>query len=1289
MATINGTAGNDTLAGTSGNDTINALDGNDIVLGASGGDDVVHGGAGFDSIEFRTAATSALIVNYAAATITGGGSGTISFTSIERVVAGNFNDVLDGTTGGQNLTGQAGNDTLWGAAGVDTLWGGSGNDAFIFRETGSANADGIRDFSAASDKLWLDRSAMAALGVDGNFAAGDERFAANSTGTAQDASDRVIFQTGTGQVWYDADGSGAGARQLIATLQSGATLSATNIVVVGDPAPGVVTGTEGDDSLVGSAGNDTINGLGGNDTLDGLAGDDLLFGGDGNDVLHDSDNFDDPGNDTLDGGLGDDTYDLRGNAFQDNNPTLVDAGGIDTVLSNRDFVLPDGFENLELFEGAFGTGNALNNVITTHTNEPGTYVVDGADGNDTLIGGADQDFFGFLTAGSGDYGDDVVDGGDHFDSIFLTGAHSAVLVDMRAGILTGGGIGGSGSVSYSNVESIQTGSFDDRLIAHDGVTWVDPDGVHFGGPSLFADAGNDTLIGGAANDHLQGAAGNDMLSGRADIDVLIGGAGNDGFVFDVAPGAANADHIRDFVSASDEIHLDNSTHAGLGEAGTFGDGDPRFAANATGTPPGSATRVIYDTSTGELWYDSDGTGSSAAQLIATLDGAPALAATDIVVVGPDQGVMGTTGDDSLAGTPGNDTIHGFGGNDTIDGLGGTDLLFGGSGDDAIHGGTANDDLIGEEGNDLLSGGAGNDFLRSDMGNDRFLFDVAPGASNSDLLHDFDPEFDKIVLDGAVHAGIGQSGNFAPDDERFAANTSGSAQDASDRVIYNTANGDLWYDADGNGAGAAQLIGRVREVTTLSAANIEVINGSSGQVINGTAGNDSLAGGEGNDTISGLDGQDTITGLGGDDSLSGGAGFDHFEMALGSGGSYGSDSIDGGADFDTLSFEPHAQSALVVDLTTGTVSGGGAGGSGSATLAGIEGVLGTVFADRITGSASGDGFDGKAGNDTLIGLAGNDSFEGGDGDDLLDGGAGVDVMAGDAGDDTYVVTAGDALSDSGGIDTVMTGITWSLGTAFENLTMTGTGNITMQGNNLDNLIIGNEGNNTFNARAGDDTIMAGGGNDRIDMFGNGFASYGNEVVDGGAGIDNMDFSGYAKSGIVVNLATGQVSGGGDGGSGTVAVSNVETVITGAFNDRFTGSSGADRFDGRGGNDTFSGGGGNDTLSGGTGNDVFVFDTAPGSGNVERITDFSSAPDQLQFENAIFTAIGGAGTFASGDGRFWAASGATSGHDANDRVVYNISTGNLYYDADGSGAGASQLVATFQGNPAIAATDITVI
>src|SRR3954465_5348879 len=109
-----------------------------------------------------------------------------------------------------------------------------------------------------------------------------------------------------------------------------------------------------------------------------------------------------------------------------------------------------------------------------------------------------------------------------------------------------------------------------------------------------------------------------------------------------------------------------------------------------------------------------------------------------------------------------------------------------------------------------------------------------------------------------------------------------------------------------------------------------------------------------------------------------------------------------------------------------------------------------------------------------------SLTGTAGRDLLQGFGGAGTMAGGAGNDTYIVGTGDVLSDTGGVDTVLSDVTWALADGFENLQLIGTGNINVTGNELGNLAIGNAGNNYFNLRAGDDTIQAGAGNDWIDM-----------------------------------------------------------------------------------------------------------------------------------------------------------------------------------------------------------------
>jgi serralysin len=149
---------------------------------------------------------------------------------------------------------------------------------------------------------------------------------------------------------------------------------------------------------------------------------------------------------------------------------------------------------------------------------------------------------------------------------------------------------------------------------------------------------------------------------------------------------------------------------------------------------------------------------------------------------------------------------------------------------------------------------------------------------------------------------------------------------------------------------------------------------------------------------------------------------------------------------------------------------------------------------------------------------------------------------------------------------------------------------------------------------------------------------------------------------------------------------------------SGGAGNDTLEGLGGNDTLSGGAGEDWLEGGTGqdnvnggagSDSFVFREPAFNSNFDRIADFASGSDTLRFDDVAYGEIGALGDFAAGDDRFFAGAGARSGVDAEDRIIYNTSTGQLWYDADGSGPGGQLFIASLQGAPALAASDIAVI
>jgi serralysin len=124
--------------------------------------------------------------------------------------------------------------------------------------------------------------------------------------------------------------------------------------------------------------------------------------------------------------------------------------------------------------------------------------------------------------------------------------------------------------------------------------------------------------------------------------------------------------------------------------------------------------------------------------------------------------------------------------------------------------------------------------------------------------------------------------------------------------------------------------------------------------------------------------------------------------------------------------------------------------------------------------------------------------------------------------------------------------------------------------------------------------------------------------------------------------------------------VENAITGAGADRLVGNEVHNNLSGGSGNDWFYGFGGNDVLTGGSGSDIFVFASALGPRNVDTIRDFSVPADTIRLENTYFRALTHPGTLAAGAFHTGAAA-----HDTSDRIIYNKSSGALYYDPDGTG------------------------
>jgi Ca2+-binding RTX toxin-like protein len=197
----------DTLIGHDGNDTYVVYDAEAVIVELAGeGIDRLAAGVDFvlaEGVDIEQLSTTSLIATYALD--------------------------LTGNSLRQSVRGNDGANVLDGRGGIDTLYGMGGNDVFRFSTAlGADNIDRIADFSVADDQIELDHAIFSVLGLG---PLDDIAFRDNIL-SPRDADDRIIYNSNTGSLFYDADGQGGAVAVKFAALSPGLALTAADFVVV-------------------------------------------------------------------------------------------------------------------------------------------------------------------------------------------------------------------------------------------------------------------------------------------------------------------------------------------------------------------------------------------------------------------------------------------------------------------------------------------------------------------------------------------------------------------------------------------------------------------------------------------------------------------------------------------------------------------------------------------------------------------------------------------------------------------------------------------------------------------------------------------------------------------------------------------------------------------------------------------------------------------------------------------------------------------------------------------------
>lgn len=1126
-----------------------------------------------------------------------------------------------------------------------TYTGTTGNDSL----TGSTAADTLQGLDG-NDTL------DGGLGNDRLIGgAGDDTYFINST------ADAIVENVEGGEDSAQVSLSAAGMYTLAANLEHATVANGLNV------------------NLTGNALHNVLQGGTGNNVLNGGAGDDDLYAG--------------GGKDTVDGGLGSDTLFLSGNRadYVLTRPNATDA----VFTGNGETVTVRNVETVQFADQRLAWAEALANVVSdlsdTLSGTAGADILNGGKGNDTMIGHEGDDTY-------------VVD--SVADVIIETadGGADTVRVALASGSYQLGANVEYATVIGTSAAGVKGNELDNRLFGNQAAN------------RLEGGAGNDLLDGGLGNDQLIGGAGDDTYVVNAAGDIITEGLnpGHDvvQLQFTAAGTYTLAANIEDAAIFTDlnGVNLTgnsgnnvltgaaggNQLLGGIGDDLLIGSGGRDTLDGGTGNDTAvlegaradyTVTRTVTRTVSGTvastvLTHVTDATEVVTARGVETFQFADqSVALADLIAHTPSDlgdALLGTDGADTLDGYKGNDTMTGLAGNDTylVDAVGdqiietesgGTDTALvtlatgtytlgahvergtvAGTGAAGIAGNALANRLTGNAAANALTSGAGDDTLDGGLGADK----LAGGTGNDTYTINTSTD----VVTEAVGEG---------DDTVQVAFTAAGTYALTANVERATVSfrGDLFFN---DSVLAINLTGNTQDNTLI-----------------GGSGNNVLSGGLGNDTLVGIWGRDTVDGGAGEDTLVlSGTWHDYTvtrtatDTVLTLGGE-----VVAARNVETFRFAD--ASLLWEDIIT------------TASSDANDRLVGTNYADRLSG--------GK-GNDTLLGLAGEDT---------LDGGMGIDSMVGGAGNDTYSVDApGDKIieSEAEGTDTALVALTsgsYQLGDHIEMGTLTGTGAVGLAGNDLANSLVGNDADNQITGGAGNDFISGNDGNDTLD------GGLGDDVMYGGLGNDRYfvdsagdqvtetyHFSiGFTIGGtdtVIVALASGsfQLSTGVEngeivGGGAVNLVGNTarntlignasSNLLSGGYDhdvlyghggdDTLDGGIDEDRLDGEDGDDTLTGGANGDYLSGGNGSDTFVFTHLDA---YDRITDFESGSDQIRLDTTTYTQL---------------TAGDTVDLATNTHLRYNAGTGYVQYDADGFGSGNGALDIIFVGvNTSLTASDI---